>query len=149
MNDQGRFARLIVRKPEFVQELPDHKFNKEMPISIGILMSQEQVPEVSACVLYLIVNNLAPQMAAHIDKIGQAVPHKHDCDEIYILVGESGAITFEVTLGEERYEVDTPACVYLPKGLGHGVRPLRAKAGASGGVIPVLFRGTYETLPLE
>lgn len=149
MNEQGRYAHLIVRQPKLVRELPDHKFNKEMPIPIGLLMSGEQVPGAKACVLYLMLNNIAPQMAAHVEKAGQALPHKHNCDEVYILVGEPGAITFEVTLGEERYEVDTPACVYLPKGLGHGVRALRAIAGASGGIIPVLFHDTYETRPLE
>ena len=77
------------------------------------------------------------------------MPHRHDCDEIYILLGDAGGMTFEITLGDEHYEVDTPACVYLPRGLAHSARVLRAREAAMAGIIPVLFQPNYSTLPVD
>jgi len=63
------------------------------------------------------------------------------------MIGDKDAITFEVMLDGEFYEVATPAAVYLPRGLPHAIRPVKATAGLTGGLIPVCLNGEYTTLP--
>ncbi len=149
MNTQGRHSHLIVREPKPVGDLPHHDSDKEKPMPGVFFMSGTQVSEANACVLCFFWKSIPPEVAGNIQKLPRAVPHKHDCDETYIMVGDVGGITFEMSLGEEQYEVDTPACVYLPKGIAHSIRVLRATAGATGGLIPVLFQPNYQTLPVD
>lgn len=62
-------------------------------------------------------------------------------------IGDQDAITFEVLLGDEFYEVATPGSVYIPRDLPHAIRLVKATVGLSGGLIPVYLNGEYVTLP--
>jgi mannose-6-phosphate isomerase-like protein (cupin superfamily) len=149
MNTKGRYSHLIVREPKPVGTLPHHESDEGKPIPGVFLMSGSQVVEANACVICVFWKSIPRQVAANVDKLPRAVPHRHDSDEIYIMLGDAGGITFEITLGDEQYEVDTPACVYLPRGIAHSVRVLRAREGATAGLIPVLLQPNYSTLPVD
>ena len=43
--------------------------------------------------------------------------HAHDADEINILVGEG--LRYRVQLGEEIHDVESPASIWIPRGLMH------------------------------
>ncbi len=78
----------------------------------------------------------------------KAHPHKHDFDEMYLMIGDPSAITFEVLLDKERFEVSSPGAVYIPEGLPHGIRPIKASVGLSGGLIPICLNGEYKTISI-
>ncbi|MDT8272728.1 MAG: hypothetical protein RRA35_06015, partial [Desulfomonilia bacterium] len=82
-------------------------------------------------------------------QMDRATPHKHDFDEMYLMIGDEKAITFGVELADEYYEVSTPGAVYIPKGTPHAIRPVGGTPGLSGGLIPVCLNGEYITLPVE
>jgi len=44
-------------------------------------------------------------------------PHTHDADEINILIGDG--LCYRVQLGEEIHEVESPASIWIPRGLLH------------------------------
>jgi len=44
-------------------------------------------------------------------------PHAHDADEINILLGDQ--LRYRVQLGEESYVVESPASIWIPRGLVH------------------------------
>jgi len=141
-----KFSHLIVRRPVNVSELPDHELGQILPFPV--LMGKDLVPEAKAWALYMFIKEITPDMVSQIDTVGKATPHKHDFDEMYLMIGEAGAITFEVMLGDEFYEVATPAAVYIPTGTPHAIRPIKATAGMTGGLIPVCLNGDYTTLPV-
>jgi len=140
---KGQNEYLIVRKPINVNELPDHELGDVIPFPV--LMSKDLVPEAKAWACYMFIKEITQEMIGLMDTVGKATEHRHDFDELYLMIGDKDAITFEVMLGEEFYEVATPASVYLPKGLPHSIRPIRATAGLCGGLIPVCLNGEYTT----
>ena len=137
---------LIVREPINVNELPDHKLSDVIPFPV--LMCKDLVPEAKAWALYMFIKEITQEMVDLMDAVGKATPHRHDFDEMYLMIGEENAITFEVMLDEEFYEVATPGAVYIPKGLPHAIRPVKATVGLTGGLIPVCLNGEYVTLPI-
>lgn len=143
----GMYEHLIVRKPINVNELPDHDFSQVIPYPV--LMGKELVPEANAWALYLYIKTITQQMKDIAIKMDRATLHKHDFDEMYLMIGDEKAITFEVTLGVETYYVSTPGAVYIPKGTAHAIRPVDAMVGATGGLIPVCLNGEYITLPVN
>ncbi len=139
------FAHLIVRRPVLVSELPAHDFSQAIPYPI--LMSKAQVPEANAWALYLYIKEITQQLKDLAIGTDRALPHRHTFDEMYLLIGDENAITFEVELGDETYRVSTPGAVYIPRELPHAIRPVDATVGLSGGLIPVCLSGEYITLP--
>lgn len=143
----NRHEHLIVRKPMNVTELPHHDFSQVIPYPV--LMGSELVPEAKAWALYLYIKEITQQMKDIAINKDKAVPHRHDFDEMYLMIGDEKAITFEVMLGDEAYRVDTPAAVYIPRGTPHAIKPVDAMVGKSGGLIPVCLNGQYITIPVE
>ncbi len=139
------FAHLIVRRPVLVSELPAHDFSQAIPYPV--LMSKAQVPEANAWALYLYIKEITQQLKDLAIGTDRALPHRHTFDEMYLLIGDENAITFEVELGGETYRVSTPGAVYIPRELPHAIRPVDATVGLSGGLIPVCLSGEYITLP--
>lgn len=46
-------------------------------------------------------------------------PHAHNCDEINLILSESGTLKYRVTFEDETYFVSSPATVYIPRGVKH------------------------------
>lgn len=51
--------------------------------------------------------------------------HTHECDEINILLGEPGDVTYDIQLGDENYKVDSCSCIWIPAGLPHSANVLK------------------------
>ncbi|HDP24778.1 MAG TPA: hypothetical protein ENN34_04970 [Deltaproteobacteria bacterium] len=143
----GKYEHLVVRKPINVNELPDHDFSHVIPYPV--LMGKELVKEANAWALYLFIKEISQEMIDLAVQMDRATPHKHDFDEMYLMIGDEKAITFGIELGDEYYEVSTPGAVYIPKGTPHAIRPVGGTPGLSGGLIPVCLNGEYITLPVE
>ena len=45
--------------------------------------------------------------------------HRHDTDEINLILSEKGKLVYEVQLGDETYKVSSPSTIFIPKGLSH------------------------------
>ncbi len=140
-----QFEHLIVREPINVNELPDHDLSQVIPYPV--LMGKELVPEAKAWALYLFIKEITQEMKDIAIQSDRATLHMHDFDEMYLLIGDKDAITFEVTLAEEVYQVSTPGAVYIPQNTPHAIRPVGATVGATGGLIPVCLNGDYITKP--
>jgi len=143
----NRYEHLIVRRPMNVTELPSHDFSQVIPYPI--LMCKELVPEAKAWALYLFIKEITQELKDIALSTDRAVPHKHAFDEMYLMIGDAGAITFEVLLGDETYQVATPSAVYIPKDMPHAIRPVDATVGMAGGLIPVCMNGEYITIPVD
>ncbi len=53
--------------------------------------------------------------------------HKHNFDEINLILSENGKLTYEIELGDEKYKVSSPSTVFIPKALKHKARVVSGK----------------------
>jgi mannose-6-phosphate isomerase-like protein (cupin superfamily) len=53
-------------------------------------------------------------------------PHSHpDCDEVGLVIGQPGALEYEIILDGKTHRVSSPASVYIPAGTVHRARAVR------------------------
>lgn len=45
--------------------------------------------------------------------------HSHECDEINILLSESGCLKFQLELDEDCFTQESPSLIYIPSGVKH------------------------------
>jgi hypothetical protein len=64
--------------------------------------------------------------------------HTHDVSQAYVFPDEG--LTFEVTLEDETYVGESPACVFIPPGIKHTVKMLKGE----GIEVSILRRGEYK-----
>ncbi len=53
--------------------------------------------------------------------------HKHNFDEINLILSENGKLTYEIELGDEKYKVSSPSTIFIPKRLKHKARVVSGK----------------------
>ncbi len=70
-------------------------------------------------------------------------PHSHEVSQAYVF--PTAGITFEVTLGDEVYVVESPATVFIPPRLRHTVKILRG----SGIEVSIVRNDKYERSLVE
>lgn len=46
-------------------------------------------------------------------------PHRHNKDEINLILSERSTLKYKIQLGDEKYTVSSPCTVFIPKGLKH------------------------------
>ena len=53
-------------------------------------------------------------------------PHQHPtCDEIGLVIGQPGALEYEIRLNDEIHHVTSPGAIFIPAGTIHRARALR------------------------
>ncbi|HXG13830.1 MAG TPA: AraC family ligand binding domain-containing protein [Candidatus Nitrosotenuis sp.] len=67
--------------------------------------------------------------------------HKHDCDEINLILSESGKLTYKIQLGDETYRVSSPSTVFIPKGVRHSANVV----SGNGIFVCIILSDNYET----
>jgi hypothetical protein len=53
--------------------------------------------------------------------------HSHNVDEINLILSEGDKLTYKMQLGDEIYQVTSPATVFIPKGLKHKAHVVSGK----------------------
>jgi mannose-6-phosphate isomerase-like protein (cupin superfamily) len=123
-----KYEKCIVTRPKIVDDLPKHVVGKYQ-----ILMNAELVPNAD----FFIVGGTHT-------RIHQAEPiekHSHDVSEAYLFIGKKGAAEIEVELDDEKYVLESPGAVYVPKGVEHLFRYLRIDGPVT--VVAIVQSGTY------
>ncbi len=109
---------------------------KELPVKRYVLLDKEMVEET---ILY--------QALHEVDDLTEPPPdyqifHSHEFVETYLFLGREkdySGLTAEVILGDERYEVASPASVYIPAELTHKYKMFTG----SGLLIVTALRSVY------
>ncbi len=139
------FEKLVVNRISWVDDLPDHEGSIDGK-GFPVLMSSSIVPEAKAWVcpaLMPITEDVIKAIKS--GTMGKAKPHIHDGDEMYLILGDEGAATIAVTLGDDYYEIKTPGAVYIPAGLPHSIKMIDGQIGKFGGACPVYLGTEYIT----
>jgi len=53
--------------------------------------------------------------------------HKHNADEINLILSQDGSLKYEVQYEDEIYKVSSPVTLFIPKGVKHRARALSGK----------------------
>jgi quercetin dioxygenase-like cupin family protein len=80
--------------------------------------------------------SLIPQsdthIAVHFVDASRVLPkysklHKHNHDEINLILSEDSSLTYEIQLEDESYEVTSPSTIFIPKGIKHSAQAISGK----------------------
>lgn len=82
----------------------------------------------------------------NISKIPKNLPdysflHKHNVDEINLIISEKGRLTYQIQLEDEIYRVSSPATIFIPKGIRHKARPI----SGAGFFVCIILSTKYQT----
>jgi quercetin dioxygenase-like cupin family protein len=53
--------------------------------------------------------------------------HKHNHDEVNLILSEDSPLTYEIQLEEESYKVNSPSTIFIPKGIKHSAQAISGK----------------------
>lgn len=54
-------------------------------------------------------------------------PHKHNKDEINLILSEDSKLKYRIELEDETYTVTSPCTIFIPKGLNHSAQAISGK----------------------
>ncbi|HUX99627.1 MAG TPA: hypothetical protein VMV49_08745 [Candidatus Deferrimicrobium sp.] len=145
---EKRYAKNVVKGVKTVKSLPYHKPDV---FFYPVLMGKNRVPDAKIWSYYFFLH--VTEDLAKNPQISWAERHRHPegSDETYLIIGDSGAITVEVTLGDnnemETYEITSPGAVFIPAGKSHSIKPIKMTPGKCGGILAIVTNGDYVCLP--
>ena len=67
--------------------------------------------------------------------------HKHNADEINLIVSENSKLKYEIQLDDETYKVSSPSTVFIPKGIRHKAKFISGK----GIFVCIILSGKYKS----
>ena len=85
-----------------------------------ILLNKELNPDVPC--------HIAAHLIKDLNEDPEPYVHAHNhpsCDEIGLIIGQPGALEYEIVLGEEVHRCSSPASVFIPAGTVHRARAIR------------------------
>ena len=50
--------------------------------------------------------------------------HKHDHDEINLILSERSELTYKIQLEDETYQVSSPSTIFIPRGINHNAQAI-------------------------
>ena len=85
-----------------------------------VLLNKETYDAAPAHIAVHLIQGIADSPAPYVHA------HSHpSCDEIGLVIGQPGALEYEMILGEETHKILSPACIFIPAGTLHRARALR------------------------
>jgi len=95
-------------------------FHRKAPIKRLSMLSKKLIPKSSTHIAVHFVNS-KKKMPEY------SILHKHNHDEVNLILSERGKITYEIQLEDEVYKVTSPSTVFIPKGVRHRARVISGK----------------------
>ncbi|MEW6043464.1 MAG: AraC family ligand binding domain-containing protein [Thermoproteota archaeon] len=117
-----------------VEPLSQIPFHGRAPIKRLSMLSKKLVPKSNTHVAVHFVDSKK--------KFSQySFPHKHDCDEINLILSEKGKLTYKIQLGDETYRVSSPSTIFIPKGVRHSANVV----SGTGIFVCIILSDRYKT----
>lgn len=121
-------------KKGIIEPLADVEFHKGAPIKRLSMLSKKQIPASDTHIAVHFVNTKKkfPQYS---------FLHKHNYDEINLILSQNGKLTYEIQLDDEVYRVSSPSTVFIPKGVKHSANVVSGK----GLFVCIILSDKYKT----
>ena len=102
---------------ESLEKIP---FHKKAPIKRLSMLSKSIIPESNT------------HIAVHFVDASKKLPeysqlHKHNHDEINLILSESSKLKYQIQIEDESYTVTSPSTIFIPKGLRHSAQAISGK----------------------
>jgi cupin superfamily acireductone dioxygenase involved in methionine salvage len=113
-----QYKKLITKGiKEPLQNVP---FHGRAPIKRLLMLDKKLIPQSDVHVAVHFVNpkKKMPQYSKM---------HKHNVDEINLILSENGKLSYEIQLEGETYRVSSPATIFIPKGIRHRAQVISGK----------------------
>ena len=118
-----------------VEPLAKIPFHGKAPIRRLLMLDKTSVPESNTHVAVHFIKNLPKEIPKYSEL------HKHDCDEINLILSEDDKLVYKVQFEDEVYKVSSPATIFIPKGVKHSAEVLSGK----GIFVCIILKGEYRT----
>ena len=99
------------------------------------MLSKKRFPSSNTHVAVHFVNGNHKKMSEY------SMLHKHNADEINLIVSENSKLKYEIQLGDETYKVTSPSTVFIPKGVSHKAKFISGK----GIFVCIILSGKYKS----
>ena len=108
-------------------------------IKRGVIEPLEKVPfhgKAPIKRLSMLGKSLIPQsdthIAVHFVNVSTNLPqysklHKHNHDEINLILSEESSLTYNIQLEDEFYNVTSPSTIFIPRGIRHSAQAISGK----------------------
>ncbi|MEA3515458.1 MAG: 2-isopropylmalate synthase [Nanoarchaeota archaeon] len=117
-----------------VEPLEKLPFHGKAPFKRLLMLDKASIPESSNYVSVHFIKDLPKEFPKY-SKL-----HKHDCDEINLILSEDDKLIYKVQFENEVYEVSSPATIFIPKGVKHSAEVLSGK----GIFVCIILQGDYD-----
>jgi mannose-6-phosphate isomerase-like protein (cupin superfamily) len=96
-------------------------FHSKAPIKRLSMLNKKRFPPSKTHIAVHFVNSLGKKIPNY-SKL-----HKHNHDEINLILSEKGKLTYEIQLDDEVYKVSSPSTVFIPKRVNHKAQVISGK----------------------
>ncbi len=118
-----------------VQSLDMVQFHHAAPLTRYVLLQKDSFNgDGGVRIVTHIVNSLPDKVESYCEL------HKHDFDEINLILSEDNSLKYRILFEDEVYEVGSPTTVYIPKGIRHASEVISGK----GVYVAILFTKDYK-----
>ena len=130
MNRYKKFIKKGVS--EQISKIPFHNY---APIKRLSMLSKKRFPSSNTHVAVHFVNGNHKKMSEY------SMLHKHNADEINLIVSENSKLKYEIQLDDETYKVTSPSTIFIPKGIKHKAKFISGK----GIFVCIILSGKYKS----
>ena len=106
MNHYKKFIKKGVS--EQISKIPFHNYS---PIKRLSMLSKKRFPSSNTHIAVHFVNGNHKKMLEY------SQLHKHNADEINLIISENSKLKYEIQLDDEVYNLSSPSTVFIPKGV--------------------------------
>ena len=117
-----------------IESLAKIPFHGKAPLQRLLMISKNLIPESNIYIAVHFIKDLPKKIPKYCEL------HRHDCDEINLILSEYSKLTYKIKLEKEIYKVSSPATIFIPKGIKHSAEVLSGK----GIFISIVLRGKYK-----
>ena len=96
-------------------------FHGKAPIKRLSMLSKKLIPKSNTHIAVHFINPKSKKIPDY------SILHKHNFDELNLILSESEKLTYEIQMEDEIYKVSSPSTVFIPKGIKHKAKVISGK----------------------
>ncbi len=116
MNRYKKFIKKGIKEP-----LSNVEFHTFAPIKRVSMLSKKIIPKSDTHIAIHVIDSAQKNM------LDYSLLHKHNADEINLIISDNDKLKYEIQLGDEKYRVTSPTTVFIPKGVRHKAKLISGK----------------------
>ena len=95
------------------EPLSEVQFHKKAPIKRISMLSKKTIPESKIHAAVHFVDAIDKKISKY------SILHKHNVDEVNMILSQNDKLVYEIQLDDEIYKVSSPVTIFIPKGVNH------------------------------